>query len=73
MSIDWRAVTTATLLADGKVDEAECKALGKHFKSSEGTWLQEGVTFLRDLRNAYTKLDVSSRLELTRRASQLGI
>jgi DNA-binding NarL/FixJ family response regulator len=25
------------------------------------------------LRNAYTKLDVNSRLELTRRAAQLGI
>src|SRR5262245_36557352 len=55
MSIEWREVCIKSLLADGKVDEPEIKVLRAEFKTSAGGLSQEGATFLRDLRLAYTK------------------
>ena len=53
--IEWRDVTLKAFLADGKVDEPEIAILKKEFKASTGNWFAEGVTFLVDLREAYTK------------------
>lgn len=55
MSIEWREVAVKALLADGKVDEPEIAVLKKVLKSSAGGVLQEGATFLTQLRNEYTK------------------
>jgi hypothetical protein len=55
MSIEWRQVCINSLLADGKVDEPEIKVLRTEFKTGAGGLSQEGATFLRDLRIAYTK------------------
>jgi hypothetical protein len=55
MAIEWRKVAMAALLADGKIDEVEVGLLRRELKSSEGTFLQEGVHFLRDLRVAAQK------------------
>jgi hypothetical protein len=54
MAIDWREVCVKALLADGKVDEPEIKVLRSCLKSTAGGLLQEGATFLTELRNAYT-------------------
>jgi hypothetical protein len=53
--IEWRDITLKAFLADGKVDEPEIAILKKELKSSTGTWFAEGVTFLVELRNTYTK------------------
>jgi hypothetical protein len=53
--IEWRDITLKAFLADGKVDEPEIAILKRELKASTGNWFQEGVTFLVDLRNAYTK------------------
>lgn len=53
--IEWKELALKALLADGKVDEPEIAILKKELKSSQGTWYAEGVTFLVDLRDAYTK------------------
>jgi hypothetical protein len=63
--IDWRDVAMKALLADGKVDEPEVALLKKALKSSEGTWFQEGVVFLRDLRAAYTKKAKAKKEDLS--------
>jgi uncharacterized membrane protein YebE (DUF533 family) len=55
MAIEWRDICVDALLADGKIDETEIAVLKKKLKSSAGGILQEGATFLRDLRDAYTK------------------
>jgi hypothetical protein len=53
--IAWRDITIKAFLADGKVDEPEIAILKRELKASTGNWFKEGVTFLVDLRNAYTK------------------
>lgn len=65
MAIDWRKVSMAAFLADGKVDEAEIKVLQKELKSSEGGYLQEGVHFLRDLRVAAQKKAKAKKEDLS--------
>jgi hypothetical protein len=65
MSIEWRNVAMAALLADGKVDEAEVRVLQKALKSEAGIIHPEGMTFLRDLRLAATKKAKAKKEELT--------
>lgn len=65
MAIDWRKVSLAAFLADGKVDEAEIGVLKKELKSSEGGYLQEGVHFLRDLRVAAQKKAKSKKEDVS--------
>jgi hypothetical protein len=55
MSIDWRKATLEAILADGTVDDTEVKILGKALKGSEGKIDEEGLGFLIELRNAYTR------------------
>jgi hypothetical protein len=65
MAIEWRDVCLKSLLADGKVDEPEIKVLKSEFKTSGGHLSQEGATFLRDLRLAYTKKAKAKKEDLT--------
>src|SRR4051812_7736651 len=53
--IDWREVCVKALLAEGKIEEAGVSILKKELKSSTGSWFQEGITFLKQVRDAYTK------------------
>jgi hypothetical protein len=53
--IDWREIALKAFLADGKVDEPEIAILKKELKASTGNYFQEGVTFLVQLRDAYTR------------------
>src|SRR4051794_19770359 len=55
MSIDWRKATLEAILADGTVDDTEVKLLGKALKGSEGKIDEEGIGFLIELRNAYSR------------------
>src|SRR5262245_59779369 len=65
MSIEWREVCVRALLADGKIDEPEIAVLKKVLKSSAGGVLQEGASFLRDLRAEYTKKAKAKKEKLT--------
>ncbi len=51
---DWKRVAIATILADGKIDDAEVKMLRKHLWE-DGKIDMEEVRFLIDLRNAAQK------------------
>src|SRR5262249_55952123 len=63
--IDWRAVSLKAFLSDGAIDEQEVALLRKELKSSEGTWYAEGMTFLVELRDAYTKKAKAKKEELS--------
>lgn len=65
MSIDWRKVSMAALLADGKVDDAEVKVLAKELKAQTGGIHPEGMTFLLELRLAATKKAKAKKEQLT--------
>jgi hypothetical protein len=65
MSIEWRKVCIAAILADGKVDEGEVKMLQKELKASTGGIHPEGMTFLIDLREAATKKAKAKKEQLT--------
>jgi hypothetical protein len=64
MSIDWKKVTLAAILADGTVDETEVKLLNKELKE-DGKITNEGLAFLLDLRNAYSKKAKAKKEELS--------
>lgn len=65
-AFDWRAICIDSLLADGKVDEAEVKVLQKALKLKDGSGIhQEGMTFLCDLRLAATKKAKAKKEQLT--------
>lgn len=64
MSIDWRKVSMAAILADGKIDEAEVKCLQKELKGTAGI-LPEGVTFLVELREVAQKKAKAKKEDLT--------
>src|SRR5436309_1563002 len=51
---DWRKLAISTILADGKIDDDEIKALKKELWE-DGQIDQEEVKFLIDLRNAAQK------------------
>src|SRR4051812_4597777 len=53
--LDWRDIALKALLAEGKIDEGGVGILKKELKASTGNWFQEGVTFLVQLRDAYTR------------------
>ncbi|MBY0231260.1 MAG: hypothetical protein K2W96_18415 [Gemmataceae bacterium] len=55
MSLDFRKVAIATILADGKVDEVEAKVLGKALKDEEGRFGGDAARFLVELRTAAQK------------------
>jgi len=61
MSVDWRKVTMAAILADGKIDETEVKLLQRELKGAG----DEGVNFLLDLREAAQKKARARKEDLT--------
>jgi hypothetical protein len=52
MSIDFKQMAKDAILADGTIDDNEIKLLQKYLKTATG---DEGLAFLIDLRNSYSK------------------
>lgn len=52
---DFRKLALAAILADGKIDDAEVKVLGKELKGEDGKIDAAGLDFLRDLRASAQK------------------
>jgi hypothetical protein len=49
---DWKQVAKEAILADGVIDDKEIKIIQKAIKGADG---DEGLAFLLDLRNSYSK------------------
>jgi hypothetical protein len=61
---DWRKVAIAAILADGKIDETECKVLKKELYA-DGKIDMDEVKFLIELRNTAQKKAKAKKEELT--------
>lgn len=62
---DFRKLAMAAILADGKVDEAEVKVLGKELKGEDGKITDDGLQFLLDLRGTAQRKAKAKKEELT--------
>jgi uncharacterized membrane protein YebE (DUF533 family) len=67
---DWRKLTIATLLADGKIDNDEVKALRKELYD-DGKIDRQEVQFLIDLRNLAQKKAKAKQQKVNPKFTQL--
>lgn len=63
--LDYREIALKALVADGTVNDAAIAILKKDLKASTGNWFQEGVKFLVELRDAYTRKAKAKKEELS--------
>ncbi|NBO90846.1 MAG: hypothetical protein EBV06_00790 [Planctomycetia bacterium] len=62
---DFRKLAMAAIMADGKVDEVEVKVLQKGLKSEDGSYGNEALKFLIELREAAQKKAKATASTLT--------
>lgn len=62
---DFRKLAMATILADGRIDDAEVKVLGKELKGEDGKIDTAGVKFLFELREAAQKKAKAKKEEVS--------